>query len=158
MADYVKLVLIGVFLFFTSPISGHAIAQVARSQGIEPQEGTIKAPRLTGMLRERAFRQYFPCIDDGGDRHSGVAVAASVCRDCHVGAYSLISAAMFVNLDAVDVAFTEAAVGAGISTFCCWRPWPDCRLRKARLGQCHCAACRMYSGRGNADLCCADTA
>ena len=32
------------------------------------------------------------------------------------GAYSLISAIMFVNLDAVDVAFTEAAVGAGIST------------------------------------------
>ena len=32
------------------------------------------------------------------------------------GAYSLISAGMFVNLDAVDVAFTEAAVGAGIST------------------------------------------
>jgi len=32
------------------------------------------------------------------------------------GAYSPISAAMFVNLDAVDVAFTEAAVGAGIST------------------------------------------
>ena len=32
------------------------------------------------------------------------------------GAYSLVSAAIFVNLDAVDVAFTEAAVGAGIST------------------------------------------
>ena len=32
------------------------------------------------------------------------------------GAYSLISAAFFVNLDAVDVAFTEAAVGAGISS------------------------------------------
>lgn len=32
------------------------------------------------------------------------------------GAYSLVSAAMFVNLDAVDVAFTEAAVGAGFST------------------------------------------
>ena len=32
------------------------------------------------------------------------------------GGYSLVSAAMFVNLDAVDVAFTEAAVGAGIST------------------------------------------
>ena len=27
------------------------------------------------------------------------------------GAYSLTSAAIFVNLDAVDVAFTEAAVG-----------------------------------------------
>ncbi len=32
------------------------------------------------------------------------------------GAYSLLSATWFVVLDAVDVAFTEAAVGAGIST------------------------------------------
>lgn len=32
------------------------------------------------------------------------------------GIYSLITAAIFVTLDAVDVAFTEAAVGAGIST------------------------------------------
>lgn len=32
------------------------------------------------------------------------------------GIYSLLSAGVFVALDAVDVAFTEAAVGAGIST------------------------------------------
>lgn len=32
------------------------------------------------------------------------------------GIYSFISALVFVNLDAVDVAFTEASVGAGIST------------------------------------------
>ena len=32
------------------------------------------------------------------------------------GIYSLLSAGVFVELDAVDVAFTEAAVGAGIST------------------------------------------
>ncbi len=32
------------------------------------------------------------------------------------GIYSLLAAAIFVQLDAVDVAFTEAAVGAGIST------------------------------------------
>ena len=32
------------------------------------------------------------------------------------GVYSLLSAAWFVSLDALDVAFTEAAVGAGIST------------------------------------------
>jgi len=32
------------------------------------------------------------------------------------GLYSLLSAAIFVVLDAVDVAFTEAAVGAGITT------------------------------------------
>lgn len=32
------------------------------------------------------------------------------------GIYSLLSASIFVVLDAVDVAFTEAAVGAGITT------------------------------------------
>ncbi|MEM1037392.1 MAG: DUF4040 domain-containing protein [Pseudomonadota bacterium] len=32
------------------------------------------------------------------------------------GIYSLVSAVWFIALDAVDVAFTEAAVGAGIST------------------------------------------
>lgn len=32
------------------------------------------------------------------------------------GLYSLLAAAVFVTLDAVDVAFTEAAVGAGVST------------------------------------------
>lgn len=32
------------------------------------------------------------------------------------GIYSLVTALVFVNLDAVDVAFTEAAVGAGLST------------------------------------------
>jgi len=32
------------------------------------------------------------------------------------GIYSFLAASMFVVLDAVDVAFTEAAVGAGIST------------------------------------------
>lgn len=32
------------------------------------------------------------------------------------GVFSLLSAGLFVTLDAIDVAFTEAAVGAGIST------------------------------------------
>ena len=32
----VKLALIGIFLIFTSPISGHAVAQVARSSGHDP--------------------------------------------------------------------------------------------------------------------------
>lgn len=32
------------------------------------------------------------------------------------GIYSLVSAGLFVVMDAVDVAFTEAAVGAGVST------------------------------------------
>jgi len=50
-----------------------------------------------------------------------VAVAVVVARDLFSAAmlfaiYSLLSAALFVVLDAGDVALTEAAVGAGIST------------------------------------------
>ena len=33
-----------------------------------------------------------------------------------LGIYSLVSASLFVVLDAVDVAFTEASVGAGVAT------------------------------------------
>ena len=50
-----------------------------------------------------------------------LAVAVARMRDLFAaamltGIFSLISAALFMLLDAVDVAFTEAAVGAGIST------------------------------------------
>lgn len=50
-----------------------------------------------------------------------IAVAVVRLRDLFAvsmlfGIYSLLSAALFVILDAADVAFTEAAVGAGVST------------------------------------------
>jgi len=50
-----------------------------------------------------------------------VAVAATRQRNLFAavmlfGIYSLLSATLFVTMDAVDVAFTEAAVGAGIAT------------------------------------------
>ena len=50
-----------------------------------------------------------------------IAVAVARLRDLFAvamlfGIYSLLSATLFMVLDAVDVAFTEAAVGAGIST------------------------------------------
>lgn len=44
-------------------------------------------------------------------RQPGLFTAAML-----TGIYSLVSAAIFVTLDAVDVAFTEAVVGAGVST------------------------------------------
>jgi multicomponent Na+:H+ antiporter subunit B len=50
-----------------------------------------------------------------------VAIAVIRLRDLFAvvmlfGIYSLVSAALFVVLDAPDVAFTEAVVGAGVST------------------------------------------
>ena len=52
---------------------------------------------------------------------AATAIAAVRLRDLFAvammfGIYSLLAAVMFVLLDAVDVAFTEAAVGVGIST------------------------------------------
>ena len=50
-------------------------------------------------------------------------VALSVLRMTHLfavvmlsGVFSLVSALLLIQMDAVDVAFTEAAVGAGVST------------------------------------------
>jgi len=40
----VKLLLIGIFLFFTSPISGHAIALVARQCGVKPVGRDLTVP------------------------------------------------------------------------------------------------------------------
>ena len=50
-----------------------------------------------------------------------IAVAVARLRDLYAcamltGIFSLLSAGLFVLMDAVDVAYTEAAVGAGIST------------------------------------------
>ena len=52
-----------------------------------------------------------------------VVTALAIVRTAHLfavvmlaGVFSLLSALLFVTMDAVDVAFTEAAVGAGIST------------------------------------------
>ena len=50
-----------------------------------------------------------------------IAVAAIKLSDLFAvvmlfGVYSLLTAVVFMDLDAVDVAFTEAAVGAGVTT------------------------------------------
>lgn len=40
----VKLILIGVFLFYTSPVSGHAIALVAKECGVKPEGRDLTTP------------------------------------------------------------------------------------------------------------------
>ena len=53
------------------------------------------------------------------------------------GAFSLVSAMLFVVMDAVDVAFTEAAVGAGVSTVLMLSTMAHllCGFRKRRRNQ-----------------------
>ena len=157
----VKLALVGIFLFFTSPIATHAVAQVAYRAGLKPileedrtggrsgagQAGPKaraagKAPGKAAAKKagkkasaKKAAGKKAPGQESRGQALMAVTLTNMLLLALLVfilvlvirtrklfpvvvlaGAYSLVSAAMFVNLDAVDVAFTEAAVGAGIST------------------------------------------
>ena len=156
----VKLALVGIFLFFTSPIATHAVAQVAYRAGLKPileedrtggrsgagQAGpkARAAGKAPGKAAAKKARRPPPrkllARKPAPQESRGQALMAVTLTNMLLlallvfilvlvirtrklfpvvvlaGAYSLVSAAMFVNLDAVDVAFTEAAVGAGIST------------------------------------------
>ena len=50
----VKLVLIGIFLFFTSPISGHAIARVAHLRGITPEGRDLRPTQKPSAKKKSA--------------------------------------------------------------------------------------------------------
>ncbi len=74
-----------------------------------------------------------------------IALAAILLSDLFAvvmlfGVYSLLTAALFMDLDAVDVAFTEAAVGAGVTTVLMLsslhltRRWEALPRRKPLLG------------------------
>jgi len=55
--------------------------------------------------------------DRSRDYHCVILDAGGHGRCLLSGVFSILSALLFVTMDAVDVAITEAAVGAGISTF-----------------------------------------
>jgi len=84
----IKLFLIVLFLLVTGPTATHAIAAVTLFLFV-----ALIATAIAIIVTDRLF----------------AVVMIS-------GAFSLLSALLFVTMDAVDVAFTEAAVGAGIST------------------------------------------
>ncbi len=105
----VKLLFLALFIFFTSPAAAHALARAALDRGLSPvlRPGrariealiinvlmTLMAALVLAMIAQRNL--------------FSVIVLASI--------YSFIMASVLVALDAVDVAMTEASVGAGIST------------------------------------------
>lgn len=46
----VKLILIGIFIFFTSPTSTHAVANAALVAGLEPKVSTTETERLSAAV------------------------------------------------------------------------------------------------------------
>ena len=107
----VKLLIIGVLIFFASPTATHALARAAMVRGLQPLLGRQRRTRHRNTDHQCAAGA------DGGDRlgrsaRSRNLFAVIILR----GAYSFLMATVLVALDAVDVAMTEASVGAGIST------------------------------------------
>ena len=131
----VRLVLIGALLVMTSPTATHAIARAVRFVGRNPimskpsaKKRSRRAEIMSGFFVNAALISLLTLIALLAIRlHRLFAVVMLS------GAFSLVAATLFVVLDAVDVAFTEAAVGAGISTILALAIARSCRPMKSRM-------------------------
>ena len=120
-----KLVFLLALFFFTGPVVTHALAQACLHEDIQPMLAEDRRGR--GSSRRRRSRT------TGGSHRSllinaalltllAVVTVAIVCQRNLFGVvvltsiYSFLMASVLIVLDAVDVAMTEASVGAGIST------------------------------------------
>ena len=110
-----------IFLLFTSPIASHAVARAALSRGIAP---LLTPERLDDDSRtlQKEGEAIIYLINITLLTFMAI-LAIAIARQNNLfaaiiltGIFSLVSASVLLILDAVDVAFTEAAVGAGIST------------------------------------------
>ncbi len=105
-----RFVLVYAFLLFTSPIATHALARAALSGGVEPVRGRGGSADVEAFV-DAALLALLVVTGLAVLRQRNLVAVVML-----AGIYSLLCAALYTMLDAVDVAFTEAAVGAGIST------------------------------------------
>ena len=106
----VKLVIVGLLVFFSSPAATHALAKAGMTRGIEPLLGAAGAHAIEALIVNvlLAMMAVVAVVIALQGNLFAVVILGSV--------YSFLMATALVALDAVDVAMTEAAVGAGIST------------------------------------------
>jgi len=114
---FAKLMLILAFALFTTPTASHALAKSALMGGLIPADHDGD-PMFDSMEEVEKLADVivvlltFLIVCTIGIIYLRDLLAAVIL----LGIYSLTAAGIFVVMDAVDVAFTEAAVGAGIST------------------------------------------
>ena len=102
-----KLLAIAI-LFLSPPTASHAIANAAFvTLGYKKKKGEENRVIYYNML----------LYSFGYHRNDGFNFKPSICGNYVIRAFSLGVCDAFVVMDAVDVAFTEAAVGAGVSCF-----------------------------------------
>ena len=119
-----KLMFLLALFFFTGPVVTHALAQACLHEGIEPMLAEDRR-NVTRLQADRPGRREAVIIS----LISAVlltmlaVVTIAIVRQRNLfsvvilaSVYSFLMASVLIVLDAVDVAMTEASVGAGIST------------------------------------------
>ena len=116
--DTLKILLVLAFILATNPTASHAMAKAALHGGRRPKVGDeltfasrAEQEALMDALIDIALLAFLVLVTIAAIRLTDLFAVAML-----FGIYSFLTAGLFVVLDAVDVAFTEAAVGAGIST------------------------------------------
>lgn len=105
-----KLFLIAAFVFVTSPTATHAITEAALVLGVKPWKRTRGKTTMIWQLDLMILTLVVIC--------ALVAINIKDLLGAAVvfGIYSFLMCLLWAEMGAVDVAFTEATVGAGVST------------------------------------------
>ncbi len=119
-----KLVFLLALFFFTGPVITHALAQACLHENIRPLLSEDRRGRDRSQARKRGGREAAieTIINAALLTLLAVVTVAIVFQRSLFGVvvlttiYSFLMASVLIVLDAVDVAMTEASVGAGIST------------------------------------------
>lgn len=56
-ADWTKLLVLGVFVFLTNPVSSHALSRSAHYQGVNPLDIKLKGRELTGTDELKTWKE-----------------------------------------------------------------------------------------------------
>ena len=118
-----KLVFLLALFFFTGPVVTHALAQACLHEGIKPVLAEDRRGRdRVGSRAGRREAAIEAVINMALLTLLAVVTVAIVRQRSLFGVvilssiYSFLMASVLIVLDAVDVAMTEASVGAGVST------------------------------------------
>ena len=118
-----KLLFLLLLFVFTGPVVTHALAQACLHEGIEPQLSDDR--RLARSQAGQAARREATIVSlvNAALLTLLAVVTIAIVRQRSLfgvvilaGIYSFLMASVLIVLDAVDVAMTEASVGAGVST------------------------------------------
>ena len=114
-----KILAVVLFIYLTTPTSSHALMRAAFEDDEMPmteedlKKANSKDKRRSNGVGNFQYIYFTPC--GGGGSYFPMGKRSTRLRSSF-GVYSFLMCLLWAEMGAVDVAFTEATVGAGIST------------------------------------------